>query len=104
MREVTEPDAFTFECDLDRDQPADMRAALTVSFDGDHVVYNFSGSAGEYGREVYLTPDAARDLAELTWTLLGGRVRDPRATAGRVLALVLFVVLVVNPALAWLIR
>lgn len=58
-------DKFSFFCDLDRSLPWDERAALTVSDDGEHIVFNFGQNANDTGREVYLTPDVAANVAHL---------------------------------------
>lgn len=88
-------DVFTFECDLDRENPADRRAALSVQHDGEHMVFNLSRFLTDAGREVYLSPERAGQLGELLMKLSGAEVERPEgdAVAGAALLAVLAVVL-----------
>jgi len=102
-------DTFSFECDLDKDQPDDKRAALTVHHDGEHVVFNFSGGTGDPGREIYLTPDMGAALAHLVGELATddvppiGAIHTPgNADGPGVFARVVAVVMVLGLCLATL--
>lgn len=95
-------DSYSFECDLDRDRPETERAALTVHDDGEHIVFNFSDRAEDGGREVYLRPDMAANLAHLVGSLTDADADDTPEGTSRLtgwIAALLLVALVLNIAL-----
>ena len=64
-------DSFAFECDLDRHIPSHERAAVLVEDMGDHVAVAYSPAAGTMPLRVFLTPEAAREMAVILRALAG---------------------------------
>lgn len=76
-------DVFTIECDIDKQcgVPTGQRTALSVMYDGSHLRYCISTGDHDVGREIYLTPENARNVAELVMRMTGDSQQIDTTTA-----------------------